>query len=274
MAVDEALLLHAPRGGPTLRLYTWSLPTVSLGFRQGDPGWLDRCRAVGVDVVRRPSGGGAVLHGGDLTYAIVVPAGSSDVPGDLQGSYLWIRTVLLDGLRRAGLPVAPARSDTGADALPLCFSGSLGLEIELEGHKLVGSAQRRTPLAVLQHGSIRLGEPPDVRDALFGDSLPGPPPAAAACSRQAVARCLIQAFNDALGGRLSPMGLTEREEGTADSHEQVRRESPLWSPRLPQEGTSAAPIAMHSTAMTPLRAEPVGRFGRTRKLPGVLGHQT
>jgi lipoate-protein ligase A len=274
MAVDEALLLHAPDARPTLRLYSWRLPTVSLGFRQGDPVWLERCREAGVDVVRRASGGGAVLHGGDLTYAVVVPAGSTDLPGDLLGSYLWIRTVLLDGLRRAGLPVAPARSETGADALAVCFSGSLGLEIELEGRKLVGSAQRRTPSAVLQHGSVRLREPSGARAVLFGDSVPGPPPAAAGCSDEVVARCLVEAFNDALGGRLSPMGLTGREEGTADRHEQVRRETPLWSPRLPQEGTSAAPIAMHSTAMTPLRAEPAGRFGRTRKTPGVLGQQT
>ena len=87
MSVDEALLLEAGRAGPALRLYGWRAPALSLGYRQVAPGWLERCAPLGVEVVRRVTGGGAVLHASDLTYAVVAPTGTRGVPDDLAGSY-------------------------------------------------------------------------------------------------------------------------------------------------------------------------------------------
>ena len=166
MSLDEALLECALEQPPTLRFYTWSEPSVSLGYRQAVPAWLERCERLSVPVVRRVSGGGAVLHAGDLTYAVITPLSVRELPGDLRGSYEWIRNVLVDGLRAAGLDVQPSCAETGAERLALCFAGATGLEIELERVKLVGSAQRRTRWGFLQHGSIRLADDSALYEAL------------------------------------------------------------------------------------------------------------
>ena len=122
MAVDEALLASvAETGVPTLRLYGWTRPSLSLGYRRDpardrlEPRWLERADALGVDVVRRPTGGGAVLHSGDLTYAVVAGCDSSPIPGGLQESYAWIRATLVAALRAAGIAATPACGEQGAD---------------------------------------------------------------------------------------------------------------------------------------------------------------
>ena len=124
MAVDEALLLCAAQGPPTLRLYTWLRPALSLGYRQPAPDWLERCAGLGVDVVRRVSGGGTVLHAGDLTYAVVAPLGTPALPDDLHGSYAWIRSALLDGLRELGISARPSQGEADSARLEVCFAGA------------------------------------------------------------------------------------------------------------------------------------------------------
>lgn len=160
MAVDEILLDFVGRGisGPTLRAYTWRPRAVSLGRSQRkalrlDP---DKCRSAGVDVVVRPSGGRAVLHGEDVTYAAIFPV-RGPLEGDgVQTTYRRLAAVLLDAFRRLGAAcdLAPTRDLGGPlGALP-CFTGAARDEILVGGRKLVGSAQRRTKDAVLQHGAI------------------------------------------------------------------------------------------------------------------------
>lgn len=220
MAVDEALLLDCAESGPTLRLYTWDTPTVSLGYRQERLGWLDRAqgrRGRGVPVVRRVTGGGAVLHGGDLTYAVVAPTGCPDVPADLHGSYLWIRSVLLRGLHELGLDAAPARPTPRAEREGVCFAGRTGLEIELERAKVVGSAQRRFAGAFLQHGSIRLRDDSELYEAVLGERIPPPPRALQRCPIEDMVAALLDAFDRALDGRIQPGALTTRELKTARS---------------------------------------------------------
>ena len=162
MSVDEALLEHAGATPPTLRLYTWRAPSISLGYRQSAPAWLARCASRGVEVVRRITGGGAVVHAGDLTYAVVSGVGQGALPQDLRGSYDWIRSLLLKALQDLGLRVAQPQPKAGSAALDVCFAGATGYEIELAGRKLIGSAQRRTARGLLQHGSIRLSDDGDV----------------------------------------------------------------------------------------------------------------
>ncbi len=232
MAVDESLLLHADANGPSIRLYAWEHPTVSLGYRQPEDPWARRARDLGVDVVRRVTGGGAVLHDADLTYAVVAPADCDDVPPDLHGSYLWIRAVLLAGLRAVGLPAESARGRPGADRLPVCFAGSVGVEIELERTKLVGSAQRRLPTAFLQHGSIRLHDAAALHEEIFGAPIPSPPAGLSVPSRARIVDCLCRAFASALDGRLQTATLTSEEESTAHSRQQVRRSLPLRAPSV------------------------------------------
>jgi len=168
MGVDEALLASAvAEGTPTLRFYTWDGFWLSLGY--GQPLSAERlaaCQAVGVGVVRRVTGGRAVLHGGDLTYAVSAPEAA--LQAGLRGTYEQISRALQAGLGRVGVaavgalrPEEPAR-EPAFD----CFSEVAGDELCVDGRKLVGSAQRRTRGGVLQHGSIRVRpEPAPVRDA-------------------------------------------------------------------------------------------------------------
>lgn len=168
MAVDEALFASVADGGPpTLRLYAWSAPTLSLGLsqRRPDPGLLDACDAAGVEVVRRVTGGRAVLHGSDLTYAVVAP--ERRLPRGLEASYAWVSRALVAALRELGVDARAVSVSPEAPAAFDCFAAPATHEIAVGARKLVGSAQRRGAGAVLQHGSIRLRpDAPAIRRAV------------------------------------------------------------------------------------------------------------
>jgi len=230
MSVDEALLLAAPEAGPALRLYEWREPSVSLGLRQAEPRWLERCKSLGVPVVRRVSGGGAVLHAGDLTYCVVAPLAAPELPVDLRGSYEWIRARLIRGLERAGVAAQRSRAASGADRLELCFAGATGYEVELDGEKLVGSAQRRARRAFLQHGSIRLADDTVLYRALAGEAPPAPKPPGIA--PEALRAALAASFAEALGHPLALAELSTAEHSLARERLAVRRDSPLAAPPL------------------------------------------
>jgi lipoyl(octanoyl) transferase len=161
MAVDEALALRRRPGEAVLRFYGWSRPTLSFGRHQRaltryDPLAL---KALGVDAVRRPTGGREVLHDRELTYSVVVPArwGGDGVRAP-RALYRAVNEVLVRGLRTLGVPASLA----GRDRPPLspdagaCFGAPAPDELEVLGGKLVGSAQRRYGESLLQHGSILL----------------------------------------------------------------------------------------------------------------------
>ncbi len=166
MAFDEALardLQEAP-GPSVLRFFRWKPWAISVGYNQGTSELdQERCAAEGIDIVRRPTGGRAILHAEELTYSVVMEAGRKGV---LQ-VYNDISRALVRGLARYGVRVALQRSQPDfpsryrqAASLP-CFTSSARYEIEWEGRKLVGSAQRRYRGGgreiVLQHGSILCG---------------------------------------------------------------------------------------------------------------------
>lgn len=157
MGVDEALLRSAAAGRASLRFYRWSGEWVSLGYAQvPDQEFVRRCAEARVGWVRRLTGGRALLHGRDLTYAVAAPR--AELPGNLQQVSAKIAEGLQTALRAVGVPAqrAPATARSpGADVFD-CFAQPAGNEILLEGRKLVGSAQRRTRDALLQHGSICL----------------------------------------------------------------------------------------------------------------------
>lgn len=163
MAIDEALLqaaLSGRRRRPLLRLYTWSRPALSLGVHQRSSAELaDRCAGYGVDLVRRPTGGTAVLHGDDLTYCVVAPAGGRGV----LDAYRWIAEGLIAGLSRVGIDAevggrrpAPSAGALTADAA--CFASTVGADVQAGGAKICGSAQVRRSGWLLQHGSIPIGD--------------------------------------------------------------------------------------------------------------------
>jgi lipoate-protein ligase A len=161
MALDEAILGAVIEGQvpPTLRLYAWSPPCLSLGRSQplGDVD-LEACRAAGVDVVRRPTGGKAILHTDELTYSVTLPAGDPRAAGDITEGYRRLSEGLLAGLRRLGVDAVPADKGKrqGGQPGPVCFETPSNHEITVGGRKLAGSAQWRTRGGVLQHGSLPL----------------------------------------------------------------------------------------------------------------------
>jgi lipoyl(octanoyl) transferase len=159
MATDSALLASVRAGAPpVLRLYRWAPACLSFGRNQPAHGLYDRARAraLGIDFVRRPTGGLAVLHDAELTYAVVVPAGVLGGPRD---TYCEISRALSAGLRRLGAPVGlagPSAAPPLAAGAPPCFAAAAAGEVVAGDRKLVGSAQRMEGRTLLQHGSILL----------------------------------------------------------------------------------------------------------------------
>jgi len=162
MAVDEAILdsVAAGQAPPTLRFYAWAPPCLSLGHAQAaevvdEAGLL----AEGWDIVRRPTGGRALLHADELTYSIAAPDSTPGLAGGVLPSYQILSRGLLAGLERLGLDLdAPGLTVLGpSDRInPVCFEVPSAYEITVRGKKLVGSAQLRRRGAVLQHGSLPL----------------------------------------------------------------------------------------------------------------------
>ncbi len=180
MAVDEELLARAQAGEhtPVLRFYTWNPPAVSLGRFQKIEEAVDAeaCRKHGFDIVRRITGGRAVLHKDELTYCVVARTDNALFPPDVHGTYRVIAAALLAGLKNLGIPVEMvSRGGRHANLVdknakdPACFSSPSWYEIVVNGKKLVGSAQRRLSGAFLQHGSILISYDP----ALEAEVIPG-----------------------------------------------------------------------------------------------------
>jgi lipoate-protein ligase A len=169
MAVDQALLASARRGERWLRLYRWAPHCLSFGRHEPALRRYDRSRieAGGLDVVRRPTGGRAVWHADELTYALAAPATPF---GGLRQAYEEIHRMLIAALRRLGVraELAPPRATAAVDA-GACFASPAGGEITVGGRKLVGSAQLREGDGLLQHGSILLaGGQTAVREFTLG----------------------------------------------------------------------------------------------------------
>lgn len=206
MGIDEALLRAAHDDGlPTLRLYRWNGPWLSLGYGQRRiPDTLrEACEAAGVGIVRRTTGGGAVLHGADLTYSVAAPEACL-VPG-LRGSLSQIAEALLAAVHEVGVLAAARAPQLPRSSEPRdfdCFAVSAGDEICVAGRKLIGSAQRRRGGAILQHGSIRMAADSDAAIRASGLGF-GPSTSLAEegfADTQAVLRAaLIECFARVLG---------------------------------------------------------------------------
>ena len=155
MARDVALQSRAARTGEAVfAVYTWARPTLSFGRNQPARGLydLDRIRNGGIDVVRRPTGGRAILHHREVTYSVTAPIGSES----LSETYFRINRILQHGLSRLGVLVEAAVASDRAEVPSIrpCFETPAKGELVADGAKLVGSAQWRERGALLQHGSI------------------------------------------------------------------------------------------------------------------------
>jgi lipoate-protein ligase A len=180
MGIDEALLRRANHAGEcVVRVYEWRRLTLSLGRNQIARGRydLDRARSHGVEFVRRPTGGRAVLHHRELTYSVTAPIRAL---GSLHESYRRINALLLAALARLGVraSVAPRPPRTPLPGILPCFDVPGEGELVVDGRKLVGSAQWRDHDALLQHGSILVaGDQTLASDLLLTPSLPPSLPA-------------------------------------------------------------------------------------------------
>ena len=231
MAVDEAILNSVIDGAslPTLRFYAWSPPCLSLGrsqrFADAD---LAACRAAGVDIVRRPTGGRSILHTDELTYSVSLLQTDPRARGGIVDSYRRLSEGLLAGLRGLDVDVTQAagqKADAG-ETTAVCFESPSDYEITHAGRKLVGSAQWRARGGVLQHGTLPLRgdlarivdylvfpdpERPAQRRRLYQKALTLEEAAGAVLSFDRVARALAYGFARALNLTLVPGELAPHE---------------------------------------------------------------
>lgn len=171
MAVDEAAARACLDGAspPTLRLYPWRQPALTLGtFQPAEILDWDRCEKQGIPVVRRITGGGLVLHGNDLTYCVIAPAGSSVFSNDsIAGRYHTLSRVFLHGLRLLGLQPEVHTPSTSPGRPLCCFDTPSRFEVLIQGRKVVGSAQKKWRNGFLQQGSVSIDYHPNVLDGLL-----------------------------------------------------------------------------------------------------------
>jgi lipoate-protein ligase A len=161
MALDESILEHIGRGEsiPTLRLYAWTPACLSLGhaqpFADVDVPRLKQC---GWEVVRRVTGGRAILHTDELTYSIIAPSNEPRVEGSVLESYSRLAQALLLAVKNLEMPVEmkQGKATESTTPNPVCFEVPSTYEITVDGKKLIGSAQARKKEGVLQHGSLPL----------------------------------------------------------------------------------------------------------------------
>ncbi len=162
MALDEAILEAVGQGEslPTLRFYAWDPPCVSLGvaqpFRDVD---LKRLRAKRWDLVRRSTGGRAILHTDELTYAVIAPIDNPHLAGGVLESYRHLSAGLVAGLQHMGMSVeieCEKQLTEEERGNPVCFQAPSAYEITVEQRKLIGSAQVRRRFGILQHGTLPL----------------------------------------------------------------------------------------------------------------------
>lgn len=159
MATDHAIMEAVGDGSvlPTLRFYAWKPMCLSLGYAQKARDIdVEAVHRLGWDVVRRPTGGRAILHTDELTYSIALPQSHPLVEGDILTSYQRISRALQAGLELLGAITQTAPKEGRSTPSPVCFETPSAYEITVNSKKLIGSAQVRRQKAVLQHGSLPL----------------------------------------------------------------------------------------------------------------------
>ena len=263
MATDTALLESVAAGlSPALRLYRWSPACLSFGRNQPTRGRYDTAGAAtrGIDLVRRPTGGQAVLHDDELTYAVVAPV---SVIGKPRAAYARINRALVAGLARLGAAVTmagdeggvPAPGGGGRDWDAACFRRPERGEVVARGAKLVGSAQRMEGRTILQHGSILVGGTQAPAESLLlepvaapaGEAAGGAPTAASGPTTgvggwttlesvlgerpalEAVAEAVAAGFAEVFGVAMDGAGLSESEsEGVARLRRRYASDDWTW----------------------------------------------
>ena len=237
MALDHALAMSARSGDGVLRLYSWTSKTVSLGRHEPANEVYDRSAAdaAGIDFVRRPTGGRAVLHDAELTYGLVLPDRTHGGPKSV---YTKVHEGLAYGLKQLGVEAAVAEGGVvlAPDAGP-CFQAPAPGEVVAGGQKLVGSAQVRIGHALLQHGSIILDGDQSDLNRLNSTAEPVPAPATLRAlvgevSTWDLAEAITCGLQVALGGEWGEGEYRSGELEEAEWLEQERYGDDEWTWRL------------------------------------------
>lgn len=158
MALDDAISTCVRKGSspPTLRLYSWSIPSVSIGhFQKTDDIDIEYCRHAGIPIVRRPTGGRAILHFKELTYSFSAKTDDAFFSKSLFDTYKKISTAFYLAFKKIGLsPEVKRVKKSGRIRNPLCFQSASYAEMKINNRKIIGSAQKRWSDGFLQQGSI------------------------------------------------------------------------------------------------------------------------
>jgi lipoate---protein ligase len=200
MQIDRWLLQEyvAGRMPPTLRFYQWSPIAISLGYHQRryPANWENLVwQGQRIDLVRRPTGGRAVLHQGDLTYSIITSG-----QGQRLAIYQRLCEFLIEGWRQLGLSLSYGHQGKEYRDQPDCFATATGADLVLDnGYKLIGSAQLIRDGAVLQHGSMRLQPDPELFKIVFGITTPSTPSIVKQYAVNEIISALVQAATDCWG---------------------------------------------------------------------------
>ena len=252
LAVDEAIA-RAVAGDlvpPTLRFYAWEPPCVSLGRHQPLAAVdVARCAQLGYDIVRRPTGGRAILHTDELTYSVAARQDDPLMSGLVLDVYLRLAGGLVEGLHRLGVEAepAPGTSRPGPDVSAACFEVPSAYEIMADGKKLMGSAQNRRAGFVLQHGSLPLwgdltrlieclvlsseAESNSLRRSLTEHATTLEKAAGRAIAFEEARDAIAAGFESALGIELLPDDLTPAEQTWALELVQAKYGHPDWTER-------------------------------------------
>ncbi|TMF45453.1 MAG: hypothetical protein E6I24_09655 [Chloroflexi bacterium] len=238
MAVDEVLLdgIAAGSAPPTLRFYTWTPACLSLGYFQPfSVVNVEGCRGLGIDIVRRPTGGRAILHDRELTYSVALPASVLGHDAGILPSYRRLSLALQAGLARLGIEVslapeseAPSRAGPG----PVCFDRPSAHEILLRGRKVVGqhgSIVNEPQLATLV-ACLRLEDDPMRATRRLAGGVAGISEVGA-FDPPSIAMAIAEAVASEFDVRLAPGRLTEGESGAAGLLARSKYQSPAWTRR-------------------------------------------
>ncbi|MDY6846607.1 MAG: biotin/lipoate A/B protein ligase family protein [Chloroflexota bacterium] len=254
MAVDEAILesVYSGDSPPTLRLYAWQPACLSLGHAQPYAEVnTEALAANGWELVRRPTGGRAILHVDELTYAVIAPEREPRVKGGVLESYLRLSQALIESLRLLGLsPQAEEKKSGGKKGTPnpVCFEVPSNYEITVNGKKLIGSAQARRKEGILQHGTLPLygdlariitalqfpneADQSSAKDRLLAHATTVENELGRVVTWQQACHAVQQAFSKVLNLDLEPEDLTEKEIERAKALQKNKYAHSSWTERI------------------------------------------
>lgn len=220
MAIDEAILMACLSGEapPTLRLYRWRKPAISLGFFQDlyrahmD---IEYCQDAGIELVRRPTGGRAVLHGHDLTFSVIL--GIQHLPesaSDILGSHRWLMSGIVAGLQSLGIQAQIGEVISGTrPGMPSadCFAHTAECDIHVGQEKIAGAAQVRRNDFLLEQGSIPCRAPLVDPGKVFRGRNPNPPDLLSDIPAGDIENAIVTGFRDDLSVEFTEGVLSEYE---------------------------------------------------------------